>query len=164
MAIYRVMIGFQLDSALPRDMMTINPHFFGDNPQALADAIKNNLKALGPIGPTMPFTIKVYDATKPAPNYYSTNNRPGYRGRLYIPVAMIPGGLALRPTSTQITSVLSWKTVFRDNLPAQHNWVVYSRKSGQGNGVSHVWVDDEWDTIRSRGLRSTTRTTQTLAA
>jgi len=185
MATYRVQIGFQLDSTLPRDMVTINPHFNGDNPQALGDAIKNNLIGFAPLGPTMPFTVKVYDALKPPPSYplytvsngtgaattakprevamclsyYSTNNRPSYRGRLYIPAGLIPGGLALRPTQLQIDNVLSWKTIFSANMPAQHNWVVYSKKLGQSNGVNHVWCDDEWDTVRSRGLKSTMRTT-----
>lgn len=190
MAVYRLQIAFNLDSEFPRDRVTITPHFFGDNPQALADAVMNNLKAHAAVGATMPMSIRVYDAVKPAPNYplytatngtgfipttkprevamclsyYSTYNRPTTRGRLYIPAVMIPGDLALRPSAAQISSVLSWKTVFRDNLPAQHNWVVFSRKMQLANGVSHVWCDDEWDTVRSRGMRSTMRTTQTLAA
>lgn len=188
MATYRVQIGFQLDSTLPRDLVTINPHFNGDNPQALGDALKNNLIGFGPLGPTMPFTVKVYDALKPPPSYplytvsngtgaattakprevamclsyYSTYNRPTYRGRLYIPCGLIPGGLALRPTQSQIDSVLSWKTVFTNSMPAQHNWVIFSPKRGQADGVNHVWVDDEWDTVRSRGLKSTARTTGTV--
>ena len=190
MATYRVSIGFQLDSALPRDLVTINPHYNGDNPQALGDALKNNLIGFGALGPTMPFTVKVYDALKAPPNYplytttngtsfattakprevamclsyYSTYNRPSYRGRLYIPAGLIPGGMVLRPTQSQIDSVISWKNVLGKGLPAQHNWVVWSKKLQQANGVSHVWCDDEWDTVRSRGLKSTIRTLQTLAA
>jgi hypothetical protein len=190
MAIYRVQIGFQLDSALPKDMVTINPHYFGDNPQALGDALKVNLLALPVVATQVPFTIKVYDAQKAAPNYplytvssgtgfkatakprevaiclsyYSTYNRPSYRGRLYIPGAFIAGTFDLRPSGGQITETLTWKNVIGKGLPSSHNWVVYSPKLNQSNGVSHVWVDDEWDTIRSRGLKSTVRTVQTLAS
>jgi hypothetical protein len=190
MATYRVQIGFALDSALPKDVVTINPHFNGDNPGALADAIKTNLLAVLAIGTTVPFRIKVYDALKAPPSYpltevssgtgfyttskprevalclsyYSTFNRKSYRGRLFIPAAFITGGLDLRPSPAQMTQVLQFKKVFRDNLPAQHNWVVWSPKLHQSNGVSHVWVDDEWDTQRSRGLKGVTRQVETLAA
>ena len=35
--------------------------------------------------------------------------------------------------------------------------------SGHGTSpVTNVWVDDEWDTIRSRGLKSTSRVTATV--
>jgi hypothetical protein len=185
---YRVQVAFQLDTAFPRDAMTINPHYFGDNPQALGDALKTNIKANVQVGPSMPFTIKVYDAMKAPPNYplytttngtgfvattlprevalclsyYATNNRPSYRGRLYIPVALIGGTIGLRPTSTQMNAVLAWKTTLGANLPSGHTWVVFSEKLQQGSNVTAVWCDDEWDTIRSRGLKSTTRVTGTV--
>lgn len=183
MAIYRAQISFQLDTALPRDAVTINPHYFGDNPQALGDALKTNLAANAQIGVTTPFTVKIYDAMKAPPSfplysvsqasgfipsanprevaiclsYYSTYNRPSYRGRLYLPTLLITGNLGLRPSAGQITQALNFRTVLASNLPSAHNWVVFSRKLGQSNGVSHAWVDDEWDTQRSRGLKSTTR-------
>jgi len=188
MSTYRVQVQFQLDSALPRDAVSINPHYFGDNPQALGDALKTNLKALGTLGPTMPFTVKVYDAMKAPPNYplystsngtgfattavprevalclsyYATNNRPNSRGRMYIPAGLIPGGMALRPTQAQIDGVLAWKTALGMNLPGGHNWVVFSRKLQQTGVVTNVWVDNEWDTVRSRGLKGTARTTGTV--
>ncbi len=183
MAIYRAQIGFALDSALPRDVMTINPHYFGDNALGLANALKANLIAQVEVGPTVPFVIKIYDAQKAPPSYplatvtngsgsvatnvprelalclsyYSTNNRPSYRGRLYIPAHFVGGAMSLRPTSTQMGKALAFAQSLGKNLPAQHNWVVYSKKLGQSNGVSNTWVDDEWDVMRSRGLKSTTR-------
>lgn len=183
MAIYRAQLSFQYDTALPRDAMTINPHYFGDNPAALADALKTNLLAYLPVGATLPFTVKIYDALKAPPSYplhtvtsgvgfkdyarprevaiclsyYSTNNRPSYRGRLYLPAYWLSGTLSLKPTSTQMDEALAFKTVLSANLPAAHNWVVFSRKLKQSNGVSDVWVDNEWDTQRSRGLKADTR-------
>lgn len=190
MATYRVQIGFQLDSALPKDLVTINPHYNGDNPQALGDALMVNLKAMGTVGATMPMTVKVYDATKAPPSYplytttngtgfyptarprevalclsyYSTYNRPTYRGRLYIPGAFIQGTMDLRPSQAQMDACLLWKNTLGKGLPDQHNWVVWSKKMQMSNGVSHVWVDDEWDTVRTRGLKGTKRTLQTLAS
>jgi hypothetical protein len=181
-------IGFALDSALPKDIVTINPCYFGDDPQALANSLKTNLIALGPIGPTMPFKVKIYNAEKAPPSYplaeasngtgyhvttvprevalclsyYSTFNRPGYRGRVYIPAEFAGGAMGLRPTSTQMNNVLGWTNALGKSLPPGHNMVVYSRKAGASYGVSNTWVDDEWDTVRSRGLKATTRVLSTL--
>jgi len=188
MAYYHVQVGFILDSAFPRDVCTINPHYAGDNPQALGDAVKTNLVANANVGATCPFTVRVYDAVKAPPNYplytvsngtgflattkprelalclsyYSTWNRPGFRGRMYIPAAFVPGGLALRPTTTQLQAVLTWRTTLGANLPSGHNWVVWSKKQQKAYGVTNVWCDDEWDIIRSRGLRGTTRELATV--
>jgi hypothetical protein len=188
MAIYLAKIAFQLDTALPRDAVAINPCYFGDNAQGLANALKTNLIAAGPVGPTVPFTIKVYDAQKAPPSYplatasqagapystgtmreaalclsyYSTMNIPGQRGRVYIPAVFVGGSLGLRPTSTQMNNALAWHGYLGKGLPAAHNLVVYSRKHGQSYGVDHLWVNDEWDVMRSRGLRETTRVLATL--
>lgn len=182
MAIYRVSIAFQFDSAFPRDAVTINPHYQGDNASALADALKTNIKA-APGVPLMPFTIKVYDAEKAPPSYplytttegtgflgttvprelalclsyYSAMNRPTYRGRLFIPACLCTGTCSIRPTAGQITAALGWKTILTQNLPASHTWSVYSQVRKQANTVTHAWVDNEWDVQRSRGLRGETR-------
>ena len=188
MAIYRANITFQYDSGLPRDGITITPHFGGDNPQALADALEVNLKAFAPVANTVPFKIKVYDAQKPPPNYplaeaengtgfvastsprelalclsyYSTWNRPRYRGRLYLPAWWFGATSNLRPSAGQITAALGFKSVLTNGLPPSHNWCVYSERNGAFYGVSNCWVDDEWDIVRTRGLRGTTRQTATV--
>lgn len=185
MAIYRAQIGFALDTDFARDIVTINPHFNGDNAQALADALKANLLANAQIGATSPFTVKIYDAQKPPPSYplaqaasgtghkttswprelglclsyYATWNRPSYRGRLYIPGTFLGGTPGLRPSGTQQTNALAWRTIFTTGLPAQTVFSVYSRKLNQASGVSAFWVDDEWDVVRSRGMRGQTRMT-----
>lgn len=188
MATYRVQMGFPMDSALARDVVTVNPHFEGDNPQALGDALLNNLKGNATLGATIPVTIKVYDARKAPPSYplytvsngtgfvnssgprevalclsyYATFNRPSFRGRLYLPLTFFGGALGIRPTSTQRANALAFKDVFGKNLPSGHWWSVWSVKQQSSAQVNSVWVDDEWDTIRSRGLRATARSTGTL--
>jgi hypothetical protein len=184
MSIFKAQISFPSDSALPRDEMSITPHFFGDNAQALANALKANLIAY-PDTATRPFKIKVYDAQQAPPSYplataeqtgtppatgvpreitlclsyYSTYNRPSYRGRLYLPYVLIGGSAGTRPTVTQQNAALGFRTVLTTNLPASHNWVVYSKKLNKSFGVSDCWVDDEWDIQRSRGLKGTSRVT-----
>lgn len=188
MAIYRAQISFPVDTPLPVDAMTITPHYLGDDAQALADRLKSNLVAFVQVGATKPFKIRVYDAQKAAPNYplataeqtgtpavssgpreialclsyYSVWNRPRFRGRLYIPYQGIGGALGPRPSSTQMTTALSWRTPLTSGLPAGTNLCVYSRVQNSAAGVDNFWVDDEWDTVRSRGRKPTARQTATL--
>lgn len=185
MATYRAQIGFAFDTALPRDVITINPHYNGDNALALANALKANLIANTNVAQAVPFRIKIYDAKQPPPSYpladvsngtgfatsimprevslclsfYATWNRPSYRGRLFLPAMLIGGGLALRPTAGQMASALAWRSTFANGLPSGTIWSVYSRKLGITSGINTAWCDDEWDTQRSRGLRPTERVT-----
>jgi len=188
-AIYRAQIGFPLDTALPRDVITINPHYNCDAAQPLADALKTNLIANPNVGAAFPFHIKIYDAQKPPPSfplaeasngtgtpttsvprelalclsYYGTWNRPRYRGRVYIPLALCgPATTTLRPTATQITKALSFGPTLGKNLPSGAIWSVYSPTDNAARGISNYWVDDEWDIVRSRGMRGTTRQLGTI--
>jgi hypothetical protein len=189
MAVYRAQIQFPADSALPRDIITINPHYEGNDPAGLAAALKANMIAVTEVGATHAFTIKIYDAqkappsfplatasqagtnfTSPAPrelalclSYYATWNRPRFRGRLYIPGFLVgAAGASLRPTGTMITKALAWGTTLGKNLPSGHWWAVYSKMDDSAKQVNNIWVDDEWDVQRSRGMRGTTRQTGTI--
>lgn len=187
MATYRAQISFPVDGVLPADAMSINPHYGGDDAQALADKLKSNLIAHVPVG-AKAFTVRVYDAEKAAPSYplataaqtgspgtssvprelalclsyYSTWNRPRYRGRVYIPTAFIAGAVATRPTGAQMSAALLWKDVLTLGMPAGTRLVVWSRVDRKAYGVDNFWVDDEWDIVRSRGRKQTTRQTATF--
>jgi hypothetical protein len=151
MAVFRLSLSMPYDTALPRDAITLNPHFTGDDAQLLANAIKANCIANNHIA-DKPFTIKIYDAMKAPPSYplataaqtgavpssaaprdmalcvsyYTTYNRPRFRGRLYLPAT---------------------------NLPSQTVWTVFSKTEMKSQGaVNNLWVDNEWDTQRKRGL------------
>jgi hypothetical protein len=67
----------------------------------------------------------------------------------------------VRPSGAIITGALNFATaVLTKSLPSQTNWVVFSPRDGKAQGgVSDIWVDDEWDTVRSRGMKATTRQT-----
>jgi hypothetical protein len=163
MATYRASIALQYDSALPRDAMTINPHFNGSDPQALATALSTNLKAFTPTA-IHPWTIKIYDATKAPPSYplaqLTQSGTPPNSG--------IPREIALclsyyttynRPSDTVLQAAIdAAKALFGVGMPAQTNWVVFSKTENKSmGGVSDVWCDDEWDTMRSRGMKPTKR-------
>jgi hypothetical protein len=186
--ILRAQIGFPLDSALPRDVVTVNPHFNGDDPNALADGLVTNLKAITEIGAARSFTVKVYNAQKAPPSYplaervnatgfststkprevgmclsfFSVNNRPSQRGRIYVPGIFISGTFDLRPSPAQRTIVGNWASAMVNGLATHSQWCVYSRKFDTGYAVTDWFVDDEWDIVRSRGLRPTTRLTGTV--
>src|SRR5213595_595359 len=182
MAVYRAQISFPADSALPRDEMSITPHYTGDNPGGLANALKANLVAF-PAVATKPFKIKVYDALLAPPSYplataeqagtpnqsgvprevclclsfFSTFNRPSWRGRLYLPHFLFGDAMGIRPTPAQTAAALAFHEVLAAGIPQGHAWVVFSRKHRETHSVTNVWVDDEWDIQRSRGLKGTTR-------
>lgn len=183
MAIYQAKISFPMDTSIPRDEVTINPCYTGDDPQALANALKTNLIANTMVGATKPFKIRVYDAQKEPPSYplaeatsgtgfslashprelalclsyYSTVNRPGRRGRVYWPLALIAGATGQRPATSQMTSTMTLGPSLGKSLPTGTAWVVYSRKADASFPITNYWVDDEWDVVRSRGLKGTTR-------
>jgi len=189
LTIVRVQMGFPMDSALPADVITVNPHFSTPDPAALLAALKANLIAWAIVA-TKPFTLKAYDAEKAPPSYplaiasqagapssgagpreialclsyYSTYNRPRYRGRLFLPYNLLSGGApSLRPGGTTRQLAIDFaKQVLVKSLPQSTNWVVWSTMDRKAYGVSDCWVDDEWDTVRSRGLEPTTRTVATI--
>lgn len=186
MPTYRVQMAFPMDSALPKDVVTINPHFSANDIQPVLDVLKANLAAWTAVS-THPFTLKAYDAALAPPSYpvatvsqagppwpssaarevalclsyYTGFNRPRYRGRLYLPSTWLGGQIGLRPTTTQMDNVIDFaKNVLSKNMPQSSGWVLWStvEKKSKG-GVNQVWCDDEWDTVRSRGLAPTTRVT-----
>jgi hypothetical protein len=180
----RVQIAFQMDTAFPRDAITINPHYNTASPQALVDQLKTNIIAHAQNGALNWFTIKAYDAHQPPPSYpvaeadnvvaphvtasprevalclsyYAQFNRPGFRGRLFLPGFLIAGAQALRPSAAQQQAVIDFAHLVINNaLPSGTFWTCYSPTHKTDAQVTNVWCDDEWDTVRSRGMRPTTR-------
>lgn len=99
-------------------------------------------------------------------SYYAGRNLPRQRGRMYLPVALMSTGatgLGNRPAQTWRDSALSLVTNVNKSFPdlggVNVQWCVYSPTDGELRTVTNAYVDDEWDTVRARGLRATTRTT-----
>jgi hypothetical protein len=96
---------------------------------------------------------------------YADNNRPRYRGRLYIPLCVT--GLA--PTGANVSSTIRDKIgtlvpLFEGLGGADWDWGVYSRVDNAFRKYTNWWVDDQWDTQRRRGRRSGQRTIGTTSA
>jgi hypothetical protein len=195
MPIWRMQCAFQADSALPRDQLTINPHFndggFASDPQTLCEDLAAALDTWA--DGSGQINVKAYDAqgTKPVYpagdatvnpggssitggpretavclSYYSGRNVPRQRGRLYIPWSLIQiqGTLtSTRPNEITRNRVAQLVPVLADLGGVDVDWVVYSPTDDVARPVSNWWVDDEWDTVRSRGLRPTTRDQGTVS-
>src|SRR4051812_13555618 len=95
-------------------------------------------------------------------SYYCDTNTKRRRGRLYIP-AYWEGttAFASRPTTPQMSGVLAWHTIFTNLGGADVDWVLWSERDQTSHPVTNVYVDNEWDTVRSRGLKPSTRLTAT---
>lgn len=97
-------------------------------------------------------------------SYYSERNLPRQRGRIFLCAGMngTIGTPAVRPDESERLLALNLGQAIADVGGADVDWVVYSPTDGEARSISHAWVDDEWDTIRSRGLDSTDREMITL--
>jgi len=96
-------------------------------------------------------------------SHYSEFNRPRMRGRVFL--AAFPGGAAAgpRPTSFVQGKALALGQGLSDIGGADIDWGVWSPTDQAFRAATNIYVDDEWDTIRSRGLRPTSRAAQTTS-
>jgi hypothetical protein len=153
---------------------------------ALATDTKNIWQArLPPIADYPKTRVRIYDMADPKPrpvlaesqssivggsdsgpqevalclSFYSGRNLPRRRGRLYFG-PYFSGGMAGRPSSSQQTALLNIATDLAALGGADVAWVIYSPTDNQYRGVTNAWVDNAWDTQRSRGLAPTARQTR----
>jgi hypothetical protein len=138
-------------------------------------------------------TVKAYDAQSAPPNlpagqavrnptltpatyfprelavclsFYSGANLPRQRGRLYLPLIFMAAGPitpGVRPSSEWRDKVATLVPLLTGLGGLDVDWCVYSRLDDTARPVSNWFVDDEWDVIRSRGLRPTTRAQGTVS-
>jgi hypothetical protein len=93
---------------------------------------------------------------------------PSQRGRIYL-MPNIKIGSAFTIAKRPSTAVMDWALDFfratNDSFPdlggIDWKFGIYSPSQGQFHQASQAWVDDEWDTVRSRGLQPTSRVQST---
>lgn len=91
-------------------------------------------------------------------SFRGPRNIPSERGRVYLaPYLMHSTALMGRPDTAQRLIALEMATAVSALGGADVDWGVYSPTKNTFVKTEVAWVDDEWDTVRSRGLRATTR-------
>jgi hypothetical protein len=98
-------------------------------------------------------------------SYYGGSNGPSQRGRLYLPLSVVnnSAGSTNRPSSTDRAKVGTLSTILAQLGGVNVDWGVWSPTRSTFTKASNWYVDDEWDTVRSRGLKPTTRTAGTTS-
>lgn len=195
MPVWKLQVAAGGDTAFARDKVVITPHFndggVGSDPQQLCTDLCTATAAYYNLQPRQ-VEVTAYDAEGTVPvapqgyaiantglfpeassprevavclSFFSTFNRPRWRGRLYMPYFCIQpsGTLAARPNVNHRQKVADYAQILQDLGGPDVDWCVYSRVDGEPRTITNWWVDDEWDTIRSRGLRPTTRTAGTTS-
>lgn len=178
---------WQCDSLAPRDRIMITPHFNDTSGSTDASQLCQDLaEGLALIHPFAgEIRVTSYDAqgTKPVyPNgehvinpglmavtagarelaiclsYFSDRNVARRRGRLYIPAWFLQVATTSQRPPQGIAAMAALVDLFTGLGGVDVDWSVFSRVEKGAHAVSDWWYDDEWDVMRSRGLRGTTRT------
>lgn len=100
-------------------------------------------------------------------SFYGALNQPRKRGRLYVPIWLM--NLSTTDVKAPVISASARQKV-ADLVPkfaglggANVDWIVWSQRNNTASRVENWFVDEAWDTVRSRGLASTARTTGTTS-
>lgn len=135
--------------------------------------IKVSLYNLDDPKPRAPVSVQIaHPASSPASqcprevalclSFYHDFNRPRNRGRIYLcPAARGLSALPAKPADALCNQALAMATAFAALGGSNVKWCVFSRMDNQHKPVTHAYVDNEWDTVRSRGLRATSRVAAT---
>jgi hypothetical protein len=98
-------------------------------------------------------------------SYYGERNLPRTRGRMYICVAA-GQNLSMsgnRPNAFTRDQVIAVADGIAGLGGPDVDWIYWSKLTGEHGPVKHAYVDDEWDVVRKRGLRPSTRTAKTYS-
>ena len=85
-------------------------------------------------------------------SFYSERNVPRQRGRVYLPVAHRSSSLGANPGLAILTDAVALGQQLAAAGGVNVDWSIFSTRDQQARKVTDVWVDDEWDTVRSRGI------------
>jgi hypothetical protein len=87
-------------------------------------------------------------------SYFSERNLPRFRGRLFIgPWSTSPE----RPYPSQQATLVTLAGALANIGGPDVDWGLWSPTRAAFSKITAGWVDDEWDTVRSRGMRATGR-------
>lgn len=116
-----------------------------------------NTFTLVPSGSSIPNEIALCLSFEGAPLPGSDPAR--RRGRVFLgPLGGINDSTTSRPQAARIAEVQAAAQALLDNATGAA-WAVYSTVDAQTVPVASGWIDNEYDTMRSRGRKATTRAT-----
>ena len=97
-------------------------------------------------------------------SYYAAQTTKRFRGRLYIPWLLTGSSSDSRViSSTGRDRVGALAQVWADIGGVDVDWSVYSKEDNVAHKVTDWWVDEGWDTVRSRTLKALARTKGTTS-
>jgi hypothetical protein len=187
MPLYRAQVTTEQSAGIPRDHFSNTIHFNDIGPTSDPDNIAQDTAQAFADFNTSPagwdrYRCKLYDLADPEPrnpvaeqvvtvvpagtpngprevvlclSFYSQQNRPRWRGRLYLGPWALP--YAERPTDPFMTQCLDLATALGNVGGVDVDWCVYSTMDNAARPITNAWCDNEWDTMRSRGMRATAR-------
>jgi hypothetical protein len=163
----------------------LDDHGLGSDPQGLADDTVPVFQTL--YGSTREIDCRVYPTGAP-PNfplatkvvnkgaaggattgprevalclsYYGERNLPRTRGRMYVCVAACQNVTmsANRPNAFARDQLIALADGIAGLGGVDVDWIYWSSLDGSHGPVKNAYVDDEWDVVRKRGFKPTTRT------
>lgn len=128
--------------------------------------------------PNYPKAQRTFGGTSPTPitglpqqalclSFYGPQNIPRKRGRLYIPAFLLSSSFSelasARASATVRTKVAALVPIFAGLGGSNVDWGVWSRVGSSFTRAENYFVDESWDIVRRRKLKSTTRTTGTTS-
>lgn len=133
----------------------------------LEGAAPNYPQATGTYGNGTPTPLQSVPQNAVALSFYGAQNVPRQRGRLYIPSFLLSATTAelsaARASATLRTKVAALVPIFAGLGGTNVDWIVWSRVAHAATKVQNYFVDESWDIIRRRKLKSTARTTGTTS-
>ncbi len=138
----------------------------------------NKFSVLPPLVPNYPFKEYTWAfATAPSATSlppecaivlsFQGTKSPGFeqarrRGRIYLGPCSTGASTGGSPTAATVTAIANAASAFKtaiDGIAGGVTWGVWSSTDQELVPIDNGWVDAEFDTQRSRGIRTTTRTT-----
>lgn len=90
-------------------------------------------------------------------SYYGDRNLARTRGRIYLGPFNSASGE--RPAQAMMNALITFGQSLAGIGGEDQSWRLYSPTTGEDHHIRHIWVNDEWDTMRSRQLEETVRVT-----
>jgi hypothetical protein len=99
-------------------------------------------------------------------SYYAVRNLKRLRGRIYVGPFLATTISERIPNASLLGRVLGFgqdlASIGESALVPDSEWVIYSPTDNVARNITNIWVDNEWDTQRRRGVKASTRQTATV--